>query len=553
MPGGLMSLVSEGQANILLNGNPSKSFFKSSYLKYTNFGLQKFRLDFEGSKTLQLSEDSYFTFKVLRYADLLMDCYISVDLPNIWSPIMPPTESNNNSWVPYEFKWIDNLGAKMIRKIEITCGNQKLQEFSGDYLLAAVQRDFSGEKKALFDKMIGNVPELNDPANYGSRVNAYPSAYHTSNVAGSDPSIRARTLYIPLNAWFNLKSQMAFPLTALQYNELHINITFRPIQELFRIRDVFDYTNNFPYVCPNFNQYYMQFYRFLQTPPDLTLGYGSYADTRTLWNSDINLRCTYGFLSNNESRVFAINEQKYIFKQVYETWYYNVTGTQKIELNSLGMTIDYMWYFQRSDTNLRNEWSNLTNWAYDWMPNDIIPAPTAGLYPVIRNGLPVDIGPGVEINGTLTGLYVTPIYNIENVKDIMVSAALLLDGIYREDTQPVGVFNYIEKYLRTSGNGIDGLMCYNFCLHTDPFNLQPSGAMNMSRFTKIELETVTITPPLNPLAQSLSICDPATGNIIGVNKNNWQIYQYNFNALVMEERVNFITFIGGNCGLVYAT
>ena len=134
MPGGLMSLVSEGQANILLNGNPSKSFFKSSYLKYTNFGLQKFRLDFEGSKTLQLSEDSYFTFKVLRYADLLMDCYISVDLPNIWSPIMPPTESNNNSWVPYEFKWIDNLGAKMIRKIEITCGNQKLQEFSGDYL-----------------------------------------------------------------------------------------------------------------------------------------------------------------------------------------------------------------------------------------------------------------------------------------------------------------------------------------------------------------------------------------------------------------------------------
>ena len=113
--------------------------------------------------------------------------------------------------------------------------------------------------------------------------------------------------------------------------------------------------------------------------------------------------------------------------------------------------------------------------------------------------------------------------------------------------------NYIEKYLRTSGNGIDGLMCYNFCLHTDPFNLQPSGAMNMSRFTKIELETVTITPPINPLAQSLSICDPATGNIIGVNKNNWQIYQYNFNALIMEERVNFITFVGGNCGLAYAT
>ena len=29
MPGGLMQLVSQGQQNIVLNGNPTKSFFKS--------------------------------------------------------------------------------------------------------------------------------------------------------------------------------------------------------------------------------------------------------------------------------------------------------------------------------------------------------------------------------------------------------------------------------------------------------------------------------------------------------------------------------------------
>jgi len=50
MPGGLMQLVSEGQQNIILNGNPSKTFFTTTYAKYTNFGLQKFRVDFEGSK-----------------------------------------------------------------------------------------------------------------------------------------------------------------------------------------------------------------------------------------------------------------------------------------------------------------------------------------------------------------------------------------------------------------------------------------------------------------------------------------------------------------------
>ena len=145
-----MQLVSEGQQNIILNGNPSKTFFKTTYYKYTNFGLQKFRVDFEGAKTLRLNEESTFTFKVPRYADLLMDCYLSVELPNIWSPIMPPIEdspdtlySNSGRWIPYEFKWIENIGAQMISRITITCGNQTLQEFSGSYLLAAVQRDFS--------------------------------------------------------------------------------------------------------------------------------------------------------------------------------------------------------------------------------------------------------------------------------------------------------------------------------------------------------------------------------------------------------------------------
>ena len=175
MPGGLMNLVSIGQQNIILNGNPSKTFFKTTYSHYTNFGLQKFRVDFEGSKTLRLSEESTFTFKIPRYADLLMDCYLSVALPNIWSPIMPPnqdTDGNSYGWAPYEFKRIENLGAKMISKISITCGNYTLQEYSGDYLLSAVQRDFTKDKKDLFDVMTGHVPELNDPANAGSRVNS---------------------------------------------------------------------------------------------------------------------------------------------------------------------------------------------------------------------------------------------------------------------------------------------------------------------------------------------------------------------------------------------
>lgn len=567
MPGGLMQLVSQGQQNIVLNGNPTKSFFKSVFHQYTNFGLQKFRLDYEGSKTLRLSEESTFTFKVKRYADLLMDCYLSIALPNIWSPLLPPQQitaqstsqglGNIEQWAPYEFKWIDNIGAKMISKISITCGNYTLQEYSGDYLLASVQRDYNAIKLNLFNNMIGQVPELNDPANANSRVNSYPNAYYIEDLAGPEPSIRGRILYIPLNNWFGLKSQMAFPLTSLQYNELHINITLKPINQLFVIRDVFDATNNYPYVAPNFNLWYMQFYRFLQPPPDVFIDIDSYSDQRTLWNADIHLNCTYCFLSNEEQNLFALQEQKYLIKQVHEKKFPNVTGPNKIDLDSIGMISNWLFYFQRSDANLRNEWSNYTNWPYNYLPLNVIQAPTLGTYTIYRNVnsvlTPVEIGPGVNPDGTLTGILINQPYNPQNEKDILIAMGILLDGSYRENIQPAGVFNYIEKYTRTAGSAPEGLYCYNFCLNTSPLDLQPSGAINMNRFNQVQLEFTTVIPALDPLAQVLTICDPESGDIVGINKPTWRIYEYNYNLYVMEERINMVVFVGGNAGLMYAT
>ena len=556
MAGGLLNLVSSGQQNIILNGNPSKSFWKSAYAKYTNFGMQKFRIDFEGSTTLRLAESSTFQFKVPRYADLFMDTYVVVNLPAIWSPILPPQEIRNEDgsvsytdWAPYEFKWIEYIGAQMISKISITCGNQKLQEYSGAYILNSVLRDFSAGKKGLFEKMVGHVPELYDPANSGANINSYPNTYYTDNPAGAQPSISGRTLYIPLNSWFSLKTQMAFPLVSLQYNELQIYITFRPINELFKIRDVFDYVNKYPYIAPNFNQYQNQMYRFLQTPPDVELGINSYLDTRSVWFPDIHLWSTYCFLSNDESRIFAKNEQRYLFKQVNEKVFYNVTGPNKVDLDSLGLISSWMFYFQRSDVNLRNEWSNYTNWPYNYLPSNSFPAPTTGSYKVGN----ITIGPGLNPDGSLTGYVTSGIFNLQNIKDILIGMGILLDGQYRENILPAGIFNYVEKYTRTLGNAPDGLYCYNFCLNTSPFELQPSGAINMNRFTLVQLEFTTITPPLDPLAQVLTICDPESGDIVGINKPTWRIYEYNYNLYVMEERINMVVFVGGNAALMYAT
>lgn len=554
MPGGLLNIVAYGNQNVYLNGNPSKTFFKTTYKKYTNFGLQKFRIDFDGLRNLRMSEPSKFTFRMKRYAELLLDTYLVVQLPTIWSPIYPPQDCSGN-WAPYEFKWIDNLGTQMIQEVEIVVGGQTLNRYSGAYLLAMVQRDFSTEKKALYDKMTGNIPELNDPGNVGPRVNVYPNAYYTTNQVGPEPSIRARKLYIPINFWFTLAAKMAFPLVALQYNELEINITIRPVQELIVIRDVTDQQNNYPYIQPNFNESLQQFYRFIQPPPDVSLNTMSYQDKRTNWNADVHLISTYGFLSEEESKVFATQEQKYLFKSIYDWNFFNVTGSQRVKLeNTMGMVSSWMWTFQRTDINLRNEWSNYTNWPYRYLPQEVEFADPSGNWVLNCNPITLaGIGPGYNPStGTHTGYFTTGIFAPQNQREILLQLGILLDGKYRENVLDAGVYNYAEKYVRTSGNAPDGLYNYSFAINNDPFDFQPSGAMNMSKFREIQLEFTTYSPPLDPLAQVYTICDPSSGEIIGVNKPTWRIYDYNYNMTVFEERYNILTFVGGNCGLTYA-
>ena len=789
MTGGLLNIVSYGNQNVILNSNPKKSFFKTTYAKYTNFGLQKFRIDFTGQRNLRMSEESRFTFTVPRYAELLMDTYLVVTLPTIWSPIYPPI-SCGDAWRPYEFRWIENLGTQMIKEIVFSVGGQILQRMTGKYLLAQVQRDLNGTKRFLYDTMTGNTAELNDPANFSGRKNTYPNVYYNASQQGPEPSIRGRKLYIPLNAWFCNNSRMAFPLVALQYNELQIDVIMRPVRDLFVTRDI-NYAPQTsppltpaqvaqaPFIQPNFNEQQYQFYRFLQPPPavDITTA-DVYNDKRTDWNADVHLLSTYCFLSAEESRVFASQEQKYLLKEAYEWDFKNITGSHRVELqNTMGMVATWMFMFQRSDINLRNQWSNYTNWAYtNVIPDDVTPAPDQGYvincpsvtttvldldyyknyltnphhaniivsandlprfsigqnitvtynanntisgtiinilgttisflvsgvttnavpatiytntsapsmywtklastfwifnnpafpqppnstsgnnyiiqtvtvgfnntssspasvvlqindtvsesiyvshvthvitpsvpvtltYPfhscIIPNGhynvniqynstqpidwqtttlnsisyygvlkgypvsytsgivsinsgnLPNVIGPGVEPNGTPSGLYVTRDYNVENQREILQQLGILLNGSYRENMLESGVYNYVEKYIRTTGSAPFGLYLYNFGLDADNDTHQPSGAINMSKFSTIELEFNTYPPPLDPSANFYTICDPNSDPsvAIGINKPQWRIYHYNYDLTVLEERYNMLTFIGGNCALMYA-
>jgi hypothetical protein len=562
MPGGLLNIVSLGNNNAFLTGNPSKTFFKATYAKYTNFGLQKFRIDYDGLRDLRLTDQSTFTFKIPRYAELLMDTYLVITLPNIWSPVYHPCNETNYNWVPYDFKWIEKIGINMIKEITITCGSLTIQKYTGQYLDSMVERDFTDTKKELFNKMSGNIVELKDPANSDGRKDVYPNSVYQPNSVGAEPSIRGRTLYIPINTWFTLNSNCAFPLISLQYNELFVNVTLRPIQELFTVRDVFDNQYNNPYVQPDFTKSQFQMYRYLQTPPSMDISQSSYKNTIQTWNADIHLISTYCFLSKDEAKKFALEDQVYLIKDVFDYTFNNVTGSSKVRLYSNGMVSNWMWFFQRNDVNMRNEWSNYTNWPYNKLPsNSILATLNDPSYYIVKNYITDDDGNFVDTSFTIaanpngflsTGFNYTGDFHPENQKEIFNSMGIVFNGDYRENLLTSGVYNYVEKYTRTNGCAIEGLYCYNFCLNTSPFENQPSGAINMSKFKTIELEINTYTPPIDPSGSSFDVICDLQGNPLGIRKTNYQLYDYNFNMQLFEERYNILSFIGGNCGMLYA-
>jgi hypothetical protein len=81
-------------------------------------------------------------------------------------------------------------------------------------------------------------------------------------------------------------------------------------------------------------------------------------------------------------------------------------------------------------------------------------------------------------------------------------------------------------------------------------NIQPHGAINLSKFKTIEIELSTIVPPFDTTSITQTVCDSA-GNLIGI-KDNQKLYSHTFDLFFIEERYNVLRVIGGSAGLVYA-
>jgi len=626
MGAGFLNVLSESDTNnnILLIGNPSKTFFKKTIASHTNFGKQKFRIDFEGNTRLNYNTPTLYNFKIPRYGDLLQEVFFSFTLPNIWSPLIAfggtpvvfcsacrtniktnldyLTINNNNSYsfnnnqsittcglcdcscnspsevsdstleflqtnsnmnmklinrvYPLEFKWIENIGVQVINSIKVFSNNSIIQEFSGQYLLNMVWRDFTDNQKKIFNKMIGNVPELNNPAHYSNRNGNYPNAAYFGSLNtmsyGIEPSIRARQLLIPINLWCTLNNKTPIPLVAMQYSELRIEIELKPVNEWWVVKNVinevsininnsldsFDISTNLTnsnnsttynelnnlvgivhntYSAPNCNNEVYNLKLFLKEPP-----------RKNIINAQTDL--LGASLSETGALVYPLNSNKLL-----ENYYKDVPSPWFADVHLIGcytfLTNEEQLFFSQ------NTHSYLIREVYEQKISDLIGG--SHFTEIKTTGLVVswmwffqrsDVkyrnewsnysnynynNSNLEIM-TMYGLTDLVSFNSENInitnkldsivwqkkftarenKDILLEWGLYFNNSIREITLEKEFVSYIDIYSRSQGSGLENVFYYNFCLNTDPLIYQPCGAINMSKINNIYMSYKLIDPLL---------------------------------------------------------
>ena len=248
-----MQLVAYGAQDIYLTGNPQITFFKVVYRRHTNFAVESIEQTFNGTADF----NKRVTATISRNGDLIQQMYLEVTLPIT-------TGSTDGSWTY-------GVGNALVSQAEIEIGGQLIDRQYGDWMNIWSELTIPAGKRDGYDNMVGNTVIAGVFDQYGSLT----------------AQTTTKRLYVPLQFWFNRNPGLALPLIALQYHEVKLNLTIRPLTDL-----LITYTNT----------------------PVGTLGCKLYVD--------------YIYLDTDERRRFAQVSHEYLIEQV------QFTGTETIASGS---------------------------------------------------------------------------------------------------------------------------------------------------------------------------------------------------------------------------
>ena len=197
-----------GNTRMLRTGNPQITFFKVVYRRHTNFSMESIEQTFNGNATW----GKKVTCTISRNGDLIHRMYLQVQLPDV--SVYPGTA----------FRWLPYLGHILIKTVELEIGGQRIDKHYGDWIHIWNELTQTAGHQIGYANMIGNTPDLVTPCKVDGNATTH------SHVKG-------RTIYVPLEFWFNRNPGLALPLIALQYHEVKVNIEFREANDCFWYAD----------------------------------------------------------------------------------------------------------------------------------------------------------------------------------------------------------------------------------------------------------------------------------------------------------------------------
>jgi hypothetical protein len=537
------------------------------------FKTTNLRIPPSGSLTLRATVDPL--------AQLVNDCYVVMTLPNIYSPVYPITPGKNSNVNPnsqaigYEFQWIRNIGYNIIKYASILINGQEIVRHTGEWMKLYADLNFDTNKKAMVNQMVGNLPEMYDPANAYDRLNQYPHAISSVGQL-AEPSIYGRVLNIPLHFWFCENVGAALPLGALQNSIVEIVVELRNMYELFTIRDIREKLGT--QVNPNFGQRIapdssislMTMNNFL-SPPTYATPSQPLNPTLMYWKLNPFIEANYIFLNDAELAHINRTEHSFLIKQIDTVSANGQYGASNdLALLMKNLCTQVVWVAQRSDRILVNDMDNYTNWANPYRP----PIDTSGL-----TGMALSYTTGNSLSTAVSQ------------RDILLESSIILDGKERFSYKQTYFFSQLENYRHQKGRtstDIPGVYTYSFSL--EPYSTQPSGHINGSMFNKTLLRNTFVQPPLvtsstDPnnntpptpvcvLKSTLNLPNPTVVNPGATGPNGQLLYspqdvisivpstqvtnavktlQYNYTVTAYVESYNYLRVMGGLANVVFTS
>jgi hypothetical protein len=552
MPGGLMQLVNKGAQDQLVTGSPSFTHFRSVYKRHTEFAMEHFRLDFRGSNLdLNASLTKSFRVKIDRNAQLVHDCYIRVTLPDIFSPVHPVTPGAHPELAPdataigYEFQWIPNIGYNMINSVSVLINGSAIVTHTGEWMKLYSYITHDANRRKVIDDMVGNIPELCDPANAYRRNNQYPHSI-SAPTYDAEPSILRRDIVIPLHFWFCEDVGHALPLVGLQYSEVEIVVEFATIYDLFTVRDVRDGNPAGTFgqrirADPAFAEFALNNFLSPPTPSGIPVN-----PSLTTWALNPYVEANYIFLGDPELINLAKSDNSFKIKDLRVVAVPGLHGAgNDIEMTLVNLCTRIVWVGQRSDVIANNGVDNYTNQLDSPYSNH-----RSSLTPWFSTG-------------PATGQNV-------NQPDILIDGTIVFDGADRFKTKTQDFFSLLENYRHHTGKLVPGINTYSFAL--DHHTNQPSGHVNGSMFNKTILRLTLKDPPFSSNLNAAQVCvvkssalnnnptvvnNPANYNpdqvVSVIRKTTGDVREYTYTIRAHVEAYNFLRITRGIANVVFSS